>query len=473
MRTKCALVLASAAVLALQITPAGAASSRPRWEEAVEPQAAKIILHNLSDQPAAAALGAAAVAVPAAGAVEVPALPTQGGGAVFLRSDAPLLAVQAPEDFDAKSLEIDPTAPRPAGRAAGNLLLRPAPEWARELALPATAASVSVRHGGTGWATVTADPANPAARVEVAVALLAPHTRVRLRQLDSQGNEVTSLVVSATRPVRWRATLAPVDGTSRIELQTLRGEALGTAGPTGSTAGPVGARARRPRILPTKSGGGIGSFSPEINWDRNPTMTYSVTGGPASLCGDLHVSRNGGAYTVTPGWMCLDASGNGSAGPYYYSSQTADETAFGYVVWSNGFSTNTAEHIWDVYGPSSAITSSNGPPAPTSFHGTASDPANGAGFSSSWGSVCYTYFYDSTTYSYWDPGYGGYGNSYPYNGPYCTISGMPSHSVTWSEGQIPPGYAHVSHHCYEWGVYVYESTSSTKSGWSRINFCIP
>ncbi|HET9678167.1 MAG TPA: hypothetical protein VFP21_11765, partial [Solirubrobacterales bacterium] len=214
------------------------------------------------------------------------------------------------------------------------------------------------------------------------------------------------------------------------------------------------------------------SFNPEINWDGDATMTYTVSGGPASLCGDLHVSRNGGAYTVTSNWMCLDASGNGSAGPYYYSSQTADETAFAYIVWSNGFSTNTAEHIWDVSGPSSAITSSNGPPAPTSFHGTASDPANGAGFSSSWGSRCVTYFYDTTAGWYWQPTYG-YSSQFPYNSPYCALSGMPSHSVTWSEGQLPPGSDHVSHHCYEWGVIVYEATSSSKSGSSHINFCIP
>ncbi|HET9678168.1 MAG TPA: hypothetical protein VFP21_11770, partial [Solirubrobacterales bacterium] len=434
MRTKCALVLASAAVLALQITPAGAAPNRPRWEETVDPQAAKIILHNLGNQPAEAALGAAAVAVPAAGATEVRALPSKAGGAT-LRSDAPLLVVQAPEDFDAKFLEIDPTAPDRLRAIPGNLLLRPAPEWARELALPAGA---SVRHGDSGWATVASDDA--AARVEVAVALLAPHTRVRIRQLDSLGNEVTSLVISASRPVRWRATLGPVDGTSRIELRTLRGEAAGTAGATGAAGG---ARARRPRILPTKSGGGTGSFNPEINWDGDATMTYTVSGGPASLCGDLHVSRNGAGYTVTSNWMCLDASGNGSAGPYYYSSQTADETAVAYIVWSNGWSTNSDTHIWDVSGPSAAITSSNGPPAPTSFSGTASDPANGAGFSSSWNSRCVTYFQDTTTGLYWDPTYG-YSDSYIfYNGPYCTVSGMPSHSVTWSEGRLPPGYAHV------------------------------
>src|SRR5436305_5170743 len=198
MRTKCALVLASSAALALQLGSAGAAAPnretrapRASWEEAVEPQASKIILHNLSAQPAEAALGSAAVAIPAAGVAEIPALPAKAG-ALSLRSDAALLVVQAPDEFDAKSLEIDQTAPDRLRAIPGKLLPRPAPEWTRELALPAVAGA-SVRHGDSGWATVTAD--DTAARVEVAVAFLAPHTRVRIRQLDSLGTQVTSLVV--------------------------------------------------------------------------------------------------------------------------------------------------------------------------------------------------------------------------------------------------------------------------------------
>jgi hypothetical protein len=50
---------------------------------------------------------------------------------------------------------------------------------------------------------------------------------------------------------------------------------------------------------------------------------------------------------------------------------------------------------------------------------------------------------------------------------------MPSHSVTWSAYQIPPGYAHFSHHCYEWGVYFEEANDSSKYAWGHINFCIP
>jgi hypothetical protein len=464
MQSKYALVVFSAAALALQLGSAWAVSGRePRagWEEAVEPQASKIILQNLSARPVEASLDSAAVAISADGVTEIPAVPSRAGQ-LHLRSDAALLVLQAPADFDAKSLEIEKSG---AGRTGPipKFLLRLQPEWTRELA----AGGAHVRHGDTGWATVTSDDA--AARIEVAVELLAPHTRVRIRQLDTLGNEVTSLVASASRPVRWRATLAPVGGESRIEMKTLRGEAQGTATATGSHAAH---RPRRPWIFPTKSGGGLGSFSPEINWDSNPSMTYSVTGGPASLCGDLHVSRNFGSYTVTSNWICLDASGNATMGPWYYSSQTADEIAYGYIVWSNSTSTNTAQHIWDVYGPSAAITSSNGPPSPTTFSGTATDPTYGAGFSSSWGSYCVTAFYDSTAGWYWQPGYG-YSSQWPYNGPYCTLSGMPGHSVTWSEGQLPPGYDHISHHCYEWDIIVFESTSSSKSGSDHISFCIP
>jgi hypothetical protein len=464
MRTKYALVVLSVVTLVLQSVSAWAAPGRelrPVWEEAVEPQASKIILQNLSAQPARASLGSTSITVSADGRTEVPAVQS-GAGPLALRSDAALLVLQVPDELDARSLAIETSGVGRTGPIFDKLLLQLPPEWTRDLA----AGGAHVHHGETGRIKVASG--DPAARVEVAVELVAPHTRVRIRQLDKLGNEVTSLVASASRPIRWRATLAPVGGESWIEMQTLRGEAQGTATATGKAP-----RGHRPRILPTKSGGGLAGFSPEINWDGNPSMTYDVTGAPASTCGDLYASRNFGSYTVTPNWICTDASGNASAGPYYYSSQTADEDAFAYILWSNGFSTNTSEHIWDVYGPSASITSSNGPPAPTSFSGTATDPTYGAGFSSSWGSYCVTYFYDLTAGWYWQPGGFGYSSQFPYNGPNCTISGMPSHSVTWSEGQLPPGSDHFSHHCYEWGVVVYESTSSSKSGWDYMQFCIP
>ncbi|HKV08387.1 MAG TPA: hypothetical protein VJ725_09630 [Thermoanaerobaculia bacterium] len=44
---------------------------------------------------------------------------------------------------------------------------------------------------------------------------------------------------------------------------------------------------------------------------------------------------------------------------------------------------------------------------------------------------------------------------------------------TWSQSQIPPGFAHKSGHCYEWAVFLYESSQSTAYGYDKINFCVP
>jgi hypothetical protein len=434
---------------------------RARWEEAVEPQASKIVIHNLGDRPAEASLGSAAVAISANGAAEIAAEPGQ------LRSDAALLVLQAPDGFDAASLEVDKSISDGPRQAHGRILpLAAGPAWTRGL----TADKRSVRHGATGAAGVKSD--DPAARVEVAVAFLAPHTRVRIRQLDAMGNEVTSLLAFASRPVRWRAALETVGGESRIELETLRGEAQGTATVKSATA-----NGKPSPIVPpfTESAGGLALYDPDINWEKSPPLYYRVTGAPASICGDIYVSRNGGSYVVTQNWICTDASGNATKGPWYYSSQSADETAYAYVIWSNGQSTNTDVHIWDVFGPSASVTSPGASPAPTSFYGTATDPAWGAGFSSGWGSYCTTYFYNTTTGWYWCPG-SGYGSQFPC-GATCTISGMPSHSVTWSvsSSALPPGYTHVSGQCYEWGVYVYEASwsRSEKSGRATKTFCVP
>lgn len=455
MRMKHALVVFAPVALILQLGSAGAAPDRDvraRWEEAVEPRASKIIIHNLSTGPAEASLGSEAVSISAAGVAEIPSV---GVGQLHLSgpaADTALLVLQVPDGFDAKSLKI---------------------EKLPYIRTKQAVAGASVRHGATGVASVRSK--DPRARVEVAVEFLAPHTLVRVRQLDPLGNEMTSLVASASQPVLWRATLDQVAGESRIELQTLRGEAQGTAG----VAGPRG-RNRGTRFIAPKAGG-VAAFSPTINWQGSNNLYFTVTGGPASLCGAAWVSRNGGSYVSTVGnWICTDASGNASNGPWTYAGQSGDEFALAYVVWSNGQSTNTTQHIWDKTAPTVTITSGGASPAPTSFSGTATDPQWGAGFSSNFGagagggsSYCTTYYYNTTTGWYWCPG-SGYGSQFPCN-INCTISGMPSHSVTWSvsSSSLPPGFAHFSGQCYEWGVYFYDNGSLGQYDTDTKTFCVP
>lgn len=463
MRMKYALLALVPIGLVLQLGVASAAPNRElgvRWEGSVEPETSKLVVYNLSARPAKAFLGSRAVSIPADGVTEIPAAGL-GTGTLRLRSAADLLVLQAREDFDAASVRI---ASGQSGQA-GEKLLRESvnPEWAREL----IADGPNVRHGALGAVTVKSE--DPTARVEVAVEFVASHSAVRIRQLDALGNEVTSVVASASRPVRWRASLGPVNGESRIELRTLQGEAQGTAAAV--VEGAHSRTARSPIAPLEKVGGGVADFVPDINWDRSPDLMFYVTGGPASVCGDLHISRNFATPTVTPGWICTNSSGNASAGPWTWANQNGTEYAEAYIVWSNGLSTNTAIHRWDKTPPTAAITSSGGSPAPISFSGTGNDV--GAGFSSSWGSSCSNYFYDWTTDDYWDPSSNQYINAHFPVHVACTISGMPSTSVNWSQSQIPPGFAHKSGHCYEWAVFLYESSESTAYGNAKINFCVP
>ncbi len=460
MRTKSLLTLVLPLIaLFLPFGPAGAAPAFAplpprevgvRWEGLAEARASKLVVYNLSGQPAQASLDSEsaagrgeALSLAAHGRAEIPAS-RLGNGDLRLRSGADLLVLQVPTDFDGSATLIETALPAPSSRPGERFQ--------------------SVTPGATGTAQVTTG--NGAARLEVAVNFLAPHSSVLIRQFDAHGNEVTSLVASASSPMRWRTLLGPVNGETRVELQTLEGEAEGTAAAV--AAGRV--RGPRSRILPPpqlKSGGGLAQYSPEINWSGN--LSFNVTGAPASVCGDLHISRNFGTYTTTANWICTDASGNATAGPWSYASQSGDEEAYAYIQWPGSLSTNTAHHIWDKTAPTTSITSAGGPPSPTSFHGSATDPNYGSGFNSGSAS-CYTYFYDSTTDDYWSSG-GSYLNAHFPVAVGCTLSGMPSRSVTWSSSSVPPGSAHISHHCYQWGVYV--SDGGHQSANTYISFCIP
>jgi hypothetical protein len=209
--------------------------------------------------------------------------------------------------------------------------------------------------------------------------------------------------------------------------------------------------------MPGFCAGGTATYNYPINWSDTPDLTYTVTGAPANVCGELWVSRNGGAYQGTAGWACTNGSGSVTKGPWTWSSQTGDETAFSYIQWPDGSTTNTAKHIWDVTCPTTTVTSGTGAP-PTSFSGTATAGAWGAGFNSSW-SQCIAYFEDSTTGKYWTPVAGAYTESTFIEVP-CSISGMPSTAVTWSQSAIPPSGAHTAGHCYDWWTFVTDGPCS-------------
>jgi hypothetical protein len=453
------LLLALVPVVLLASSAATYAQPSPvRWEGEVGPQATRIVLQNLSARPAEVRLGSGALTLPAYEITEIPAA-RLGAGRRSLRSAAHLLVLEAPDGFDAESLAIE----RSVG-AALDPVSPSHPGWAREL----VEGGAAVRSGSTGSLRLVSD--DPAARVEVAIELPSPHSSVRLRQLDAAGNELAFLVASASRPVRFRVRLGAVGGESRIELRTLRGEARGTA-----AAVLLGDRSRPRRLRIgslNKVGGGTAVYSAEFNWELTGALTYSVNGAPANVCGDLHISRNFAPYTVTPGWICTDSSGNATKGPWSYANQSGDEESYAYIVWPDGSATHPLHHIWDKSAPTASVASFSSTP-PTSLTGSANDPGYGAGFSSSWGTHCSTYFLDTTSTRYWSPT-SGYTNVSPWNGP-CAISGMPSRSATWAATQIPPASAHASTHCFEWGVFFFEAspTRSSKYGPASRSFCVP
>lgn len=218
--------------------------------------------------------------------------------------------------------------------------------------------------------------------------------------------------------------------------------------------------------LPAFCQGGSAQYNYPINWSTTPNLYYIISGAPSNTCGDLLVSRNGGAYTRTAGWVCTDATGGATKGPWTWSSQTGDETALSYIEWPSGSTTNTAKHIWDVTCPMTTPTSGTGTP-PTSFSGTATAGAWSAGFNSSWSS-CVAYFEDVTTGKFWTPSAGAYSQTTAIAVP-CTISGMPSVSVTWSSPQIPPPSAHTTGQCYSWWAYVNDGPSACAT--SGRSFC--
>ena len=207
------------------------------------------------------------------------------------------------------------------------------------------------------------------------------------------------------------------------------------------------------------------SFNYQINWKTTGNLYFTVTGGPASTCGDLISTRNGSPLVAT-GYVCTNSSGSVTMGPWTWSGTASDQTDTGlYVRWPGGGTTNQISHIWDKLGPSAFVYSFSGAP-PSSWSGWATDPQWGAGFSSSWGSRVQTYFKNVTTNRYWTTTSSGYSAA-----PICNavspfrcyprwvvgnLYGMPSHSVTW-DTPLPSFGDHVSGNTYEWKTCVWDN----------------
>ena len=208
---------------------------------------------------------------------------------------------------------------------------------------------------------------------------------------------------------------------------------------------------RAPRVglleLEAKSGG-TASFNHTINWQFTGDLDYTVTGGPASACGELDSYRNG-SWLYSPSWICTNGSGYAYMGPWSWSSTYADQTDDPvFIRWPDSTTTNSLTHIWDKTCPSVQITSTYGSP-PSTYYGTATDQQWGACFDSGWTYV-YSYFIDETASPnlYWSDYSGSYSQTSPWT-VYGSVSGMPSCGVGWSTPS-PAGTTHVPGHHYFW-----------------------
>lgn len=191
---------------------------------------------------------------------------------------------------------------------------------------------------------------------------------------------------------------------------------------------------------------GTAYFSSTINWSQTPDLYFTVTGGPPNTCGDLYSTRNGSPL-FAPGWLCTDANGNATKGPWTWSGTPGNQTDTGiHIGWPNGTATYaTSDHVWDKSCPVVQITSSGTPP--TTFQGTIVDDQWGAGMDDGWTHIRGTYF-DVTAQTYWN------GTSWVSTATEfdATVSPLPSHSSTFSIPGVPPASAHTPGDQYLWSA---------------------
>lgn len=214
--------------------------------------------------------------------------------------------------------------------------------------------------------------------------------------------------------------------------------------------------------LATAQTAGNAYFSSPINWSQTPALYYSVAGGPPNTCGALVSTRNGVPLRAN-NWLCTDANGNATKGPWTWANTPGNQTDVDLrIEWPNGTSTVWRDHVWDKTCPTYRRTSPGGSP-PTSWYGDAQDNQWGAGFNRDWTFVI-TVFEDTTlsswpsTQTVWKPGQSGYTLQDQYFWPDLwvtpTVTGIPGHSLTWSNPQVPPASAHISGHKYRWYICV-------------------
>ena len=188
---------------------------------------------------------------------------------------------------------------------------------------------------------------------------------------------------------------------------------------------------------------GTAFFNHTNNWSQTGDLYYSVTGAPANVCGALATIRNGSCL-YTPNWVCTDANGNATGGPWTWANTPGDQTDTNvHFDWPNGTTTYfTTDHVWDKTCATATIAHASSTSSSRTFDGSASDTQWGAGFDDGWSNAVYAVYYDQTTGKYWGGGstYDAANTEWVGN----ITSPMPNHNITWAMPTTsvpPPGSA--------------------------------
>lgn len=440
-------------VCAALLLPAAVFAAGPRNEWSVEGRGGRLWIKNLEERAVEAVAGREAIYLEKGAMVEAPA------GAGRVRSGGDVFLVRAGEGFDPASIAFEGTPATRWERVEGkDMMYVIRPEWAQGL-LGASRDKGSLLARGLAGRAFPGLGIEPTSAVDLSVAVdfVAAGSSVEVVLRGSKGEVLKSMTASSSRPVRWQADLGRFFGNdlaekSRVEMRVLRGSARGIL----STL--VDGKPGPGQPLVEKAGG-TGSFNYAVNWAQTPSLYYTVTGGPANTCGDLYTFRNG-SWLVGGGWLCTDASGNATKGPWTWAGTPSDQTDKpSYIRWPDTTQTSPANHVWDKTCATTYRTSPASSNAiPTSYYGNATDVQWGAGFDGNWTNGS-TNFLDQTTSKYWTASSGTYSSTIPTSTP-ATLIGMPTYNVSWQQYTRPAAGAHVSGHTYRWQTCVVDGYCS-------------
>jgi hypothetical protein len=349
------------------------------------------------------------------------------GEEIRIVDDRDLLVVTAPAGFDPATLHLGGDATpadleQPAGR-------RPA---SREKAR----AESRLKRGEAASSTVVWTGSGP---LTVRVGLHGSPALAEVRATRPDGQILGYVTLAASREIEMTVDLRAFLDKNRYwgpvvrEVSSRRGEvsaALGTAAKRGAGL---------------QKTVGIASYNRRIQYtslSATSALYYTVDAGPASTCGELNSYRNG-SWLFGPGWLCTDANGDSTKGPWYTANANQTDNPV-FIRWPDNSTTNNEWHIWDNSCPTASITTRTS----TTFAGGASDVQWGVCFTS--GAKITTYFQDITTNLFWSSGTGSFSASWPNpTWVYGNLSGIPGCSGTWSVTP-PPASAHVSGHQYQY-----------------------